>query len=182
MRNYVYSLGYQLRNLEEFVELLQAAGVSVVVDVRETAWSRKPGFSKTALAAGLAAVGIQYQHLPQAGNPKHLRAEATSHLACLEAYDAYLTEQPVTVAAVGEVLNRLLADGQTPCLICYERHPDDCHRSYLLRHWQGIAPKLAEVQHLAPDGAPRLVKPLRKATVEDLVGVGQVDALDTTTR
>lgn len=164
MKNCVYSLGYQLRNLDEFVALLQEAGVSVVVDVRETAWSRKPGFSKNALSAGLANAGIQYQHWPQAGNPKNLRTEAASHLAILQAYDAHLSQQPATVEVVAGALNQLLAEGHTPCLVCYERHPDDCHRSILLRHWQGLVPEAADVQHLAPDGAPRLVKPVKTKT------------------
>ena len=162
MKKLVYSLGYQLRALSEFVLLLQEARVTVVVDVRETAWSRKPGFSKTALAAGLEAAGIQYQHWPEAGNPKHLRAEAASHGACLEAYDAYLAQNPETVKTIGAGLSQLLADGSVPCLMCYERHPDDCHRSFLLRRWQRSARNFIEVQHLAPDGAPRLVKLVAK--------------------
>lgn len=178
----ICSLGYQLRNLDEFVDILKNADVSVVVDVRETAWSRKPGFSKKALAAGLRNAGIQYQHLPQAGNPKYLRAEASSHLACLEAYDSYLIEQPATVTAVGEVLHQLLAEKQTPCLVCYERHPDDCHRSYLLRHWQEMTDAPIEVQHLAPDGAPRLVKLPKKVKAASRVAAGAAYAVDTTGR
>lgn len=151
-----------MRDLNEFVALLRTAKVSIVVDVRETAWSRKPGFSKTALAAGLTAAGIQYQHWPRAGNPKQLRAEAATHVALLQAYDAYLTKEPKTVEIIGAGLNQLLADGHVPCLMCYERHPDDCHRSFLLRRWQQLAPEFIEVLHLAPDGAPRLVKPTAK--------------------
>ncbi|MHB1329333.1 MAG: DUF488 family protein [Gemmatimonadales bacterium] len=40
------TIGYEKRSLDEFSELLRSSGVEVVLDVRETAWSHKPGFSK----------------------------------------------------------------------------------------------------------------------------------------
>ncbi len=42
----LFTLGYQQRSLDEFVALLLEASIDVLVDVRETAWSHKPGFSK----------------------------------------------------------------------------------------------------------------------------------------
>jgi len=40
----------------------RALALRQVVDVRENPFSRKPGFSKTALAGALLAEGIEYVH------------------------------------------------------------------------------------------------------------------------
>jgi uncharacterized protein (DUF488 family) len=60
--------------------------VDVLVDVRETAWSHKPGFSKRGLEGALRVHGIAYVHARFAGNPKGLRVGAASHEECLRLY------------------------------------------------------------------------------------------------
>ena len=42
----LYTLGYEKRTLREFIAILTEAEIEILVDVRETAWSHKPGFSK----------------------------------------------------------------------------------------------------------------------------------------
>jgi uncharacterized protein (DUF488 family) len=42
----LFSVGYEGRDPSDFVELLQKNGVTVLLDVRLDAISRKPGFSK----------------------------------------------------------------------------------------------------------------------------------------
>ena len=88
------TIGYEKRSLEEYLHLLLDHGVEVVLDVRETAWSHKPGFSKTAFAQGLNGVGIEYFHLRIAGNPKWLREAAASHAECLQLYRSYVEGHP----------------------------------------------------------------------------------------
>lgn len=150
----VFSLGYQLRSVEDFVELLTGAGADVVVDVREVPWSRKPGFSKSPLTEALAQAGIAYEHAKFAGNPKSLRKAAPTHEDCLRSYAGYLAERPEIIEELDKVVSGHLTDGKSVCLVCYERHPRDCHRSILLDGWQSLG-REAEVVHLAPDGAPR---------------------------
>lgn len=150
----LYSLGYQLRSVDEFVQVLSRAGVDVVVDVREVPWSRKPGFSKTALEGALEAAGIAYEHARFAGNPKALRRAADSHEDCLASYAAYLDERPDLVAGLDGLVGEHLGGGRSVCLVCYERHPHDCHRSILIERLRGV--RQVEVVHLDPEGAPRL--------------------------
>ena len=63
MINGIVSVGYEGRQIDDFVAGLQRAGVRTVADVRLNAISRKPGFSKTRLRDALAAVGIGYVHM-----------------------------------------------------------------------------------------------------------------------
>ena len=154
----IYSLGYQLRDLEAFIQELSDAGVNAVLDVREVPWSRKRGFSKRQLSDGLAASGIEYLHARFAGNPKELRRSAPSHAECLRRYEQHLEASPDVLDQLDEMILPLLAQGDRVCLMCYERHPNDCHRSVLLRRWVDRLDKPVQVLHLGPDGAERLIK------------------------
>jgi uncharacterized protein (DUF488 family) len=67
------SLGYEGRSVGDLVDDLRSQYVAILVDVRLTPLSRKPGMSKRKLAAALAEAGIDYVHLPALGNPKDNR-------------------------------------------------------------------------------------------------------------
>lgn len=69
----IVSVGSEGRSVDELVDALADAGVSVLVDVRENAISRKRGLSKRALAEKLQARGITYVHEPTLGNPRDNR-------------------------------------------------------------------------------------------------------------
>ena len=51
----VWTVGYQDRTVDDVIDVLSTAGVEVLVDVRLTPLSRKPGLSKHRLAARLAS-------------------------------------------------------------------------------------------------------------------------------
>lgn len=149
------TIGYERRSLDEFIDLLLTNGVEVVLDVRESAWSHKPGFSKTAFSAGLGAAGIEYVHLRVAGNPKWLREAAGSHAECLALYRSYVEHHPEVMASLDETLREHGVSHRRIALTCFERHPDDCHRGVLAQEW--AAEHRAEVLHLGPDGCKRLI-------------------------
>ena len=151
----LFTLGYQQRTLAEFVSILVESRIDVLVDVRETAWSHKPGFSKSALQDVLAASGIEYIHADFAGNPKWLRANADSHRECLEWYSWYLDEFKEIVPAFEQLLAEQLRERKRVCVTCFERHADDCHRAILAAQWQARGAR--KVKHLATGGCERLL-------------------------
>jgi uncharacterized protein (DUF488 family) len=151
----LYTLGYEKRSIDEYLDLLLEAQISVLVDVRETAWSHKPGFSKMSLSAALDAVGIVYVHASFAGNPKALRIMAPTHVACLAAYRALLTADSSILPRFESLVGGFLREGAGVCLTCFERHAEDCHRSILAEAWQHRGRR--RVKHLAVDGCPRLI-------------------------
>src|SRR4051794_34147798 len=65
----LFTIGYEKRHLQELIEIVRAARITKVVDVRELPLSRVRGFSKSPLGAALHAAGIAYVHLREAGNP-----------------------------------------------------------------------------------------------------------------
>lgn len=151
----VFTLGYEQRNISQFLKLLREMRVDVLIDVRETAWSHKPGFSKGALAKAMKRAGIDYQHVRSVGNPKWIRSMADSHEECLSLYREYIEGVDGLVEGFLGFIAELVGQGLRVCLVCYERHPDDCHRGVLA----GLLEKhgAACVEHIAPDGRPRMI-------------------------
>src|SRR5687768_18157 len=70
------TIGYEDQSLDDVIGRLRKARVALVVDVRAVAASRRPGFSKSMLAATLAEHGIDYVHLRQLGTPREGRLAA----------------------------------------------------------------------------------------------------------
>jgi uncharacterized protein (DUF488 family) len=88
----VFTIGYEQATASAFFEALADAKVGLIVDVRAVAASRRPGFSKRQLAAGLDQHGIGYVHLQKLGTPKEGRLAARSGHAgeMLRIYERHL--------------------------------------------------------------------------------------------
>ena len=127
----VYTHGDQESTPDAVIGTLAAAGVTLLVDVRAVAASRRPGFSKRQLAAGVATVGIDYLHLRGLGTPPHGRLAARSgrQADLRRIFEAHLVTE--SAAAELDELARLVEGGRPVCLLCFERHADHCHRRIL---------------------------------------------------
>src|SRR5207244_7299289 len=66
----LFTIGYEQTPPKAVLDELENAGIKLLVDVRAVASSRRPGFSKNQLAAGLDQRGISYLHLRGLGTPK----------------------------------------------------------------------------------------------------------------
>lgn len=139
----LFTLGYQGISLGNYVETLRAAGVGVVLDVREKAWSYKRGFSKSQLERALADADIDYVHVKSAGNPKANRATATSTEECLARYRVHLAENPGCLDELLDHARSASNAGRPACLTCFEQEPEDCHRSILAEELVRLAPRIA---------------------------------------
>ncbi|MBC7168989.1 DUF488 domain-containing protein [Phenylobacterium sp.] len=124
----VATIGYEAKTQGEMIAQLKAAGVETVVDVRAVAASRRPGFSKTILAASLEAEGIGYEHLRGLGTPKAGReaARAGRTAEMREIFEAHLAE-PAAQVQLARAME--LARGRKIALLCYEAAACDCHRA-----------------------------------------------------
>lgn len=154
----LFTIGYQLRSADEVVSELVEAGVDVLIDVRETPWSYRPDFRAPSLRHRLIDAGIRYVHAKFAGNPKELRRSAATHEECLDSYALHVENTPDVISALQELLHDLWREGSRPCLMCYERHPADCHRSVLVELWSEATGTTPTLVHLEPEGAPRFTE------------------------
>lgn len=127
----IFTIGYEQTTMEAFLATLTQAGVAQVIDVRMLPLSRRPGFSKSSLAASLASVGIGYVHLKALGTPKPGRdAAKKGDRATMRAVYAGQLSLPEAQAQAAQML--ALAAERPSALLCYERDPHICHRTILL--------------------------------------------------
>ncbi len=150
----IFTLGYQGLNLQQYISVLEAADVAIVVDVRETAWSYKRGFSKFPLREGLSGAGIDYVHLKSAGNPSKNRKTARTTKECLSRYRRHLLSNPACLDELCNLLHSAKRDGRSICLTCFERHPHECHRSILVTELENRLSNLEPI-HLSIETADR---------------------------
>ncbi|MFD1704079.1 DUF488 family protein [Methylopila henanensis] len=127
----LFTIGYEGATPSALADALVEAGVEVLVDVRAVANSRRPGFSKRALAAGLDERGVGYLHLRALGTPADGRAAARAgrHAEMRAIFEEHLR----TEGAQGELrdLKELVRNGRRLCLLCFEREPEHCHRQMI---------------------------------------------------
>jgi uncharacterized protein (DUF488 family) len=138
------SVGYEGKTIGDLVERLVAQDVQVLVDVRLTPLSRKPGLSKTKLADALAAVGIRYVHHRALGNPKDNRAGfRAGEPASIQRYCEVLNGE-----AAGTALEHVveLLDGGVVALLCFEHDHAECHRAIVARRLLEVRPNTSVVQ------------------------------------
>lgn len=116
----IYTIGYEGATQADVIAALERAGVKRVIDVRQLPLSRRPGFSKSSLAASLAERGIDYVHLKALGTPKPGRdAAKKGDRATLESVYAGQLELPEAQAEA--VRMRVLAAEMPSALLCFER-------------------------------------------------------------
>jgi uncharacterized protein (DUF488 family) len=142
------TIGYEGAAVHGVVDALLEARIGLLVDVRIRAQSRKPGLSKTALAAELARAGIDYEHLRDLGTPLEIRAEfrAGNLERGRKQYRRYLRSDPAARAAMA-MLARFARERPT-AILCFERDPRTCHRHVICEEL--AAAHDLQVDHLQP--------------------------------
>jgi uncharacterized protein (DUF488 family) len=127
----IFTIGYQQATQAAVLLALREAGVEVLADVRARPLSRKPGFSKTALAAAVEEAGMEYRRFRHVGTPPEGREAARKgdYAMLAEVYAGQL-ELPEALAHMAEL--RELALEKRTCLLCYCREAGKCHRSLLI--------------------------------------------------
>ncbi len=129
--NRLFTIGYEQTPPKAVLDELESAGVKLLVDVRAVASSRRPGFSKSQLAAGLDERGISYLHLRGLGTPKNGREAARSgkYDVLHKIYAAHL-KTPQARQELDE-LSSLVKKSGPVCILCYERDHQHCHRQWI---------------------------------------------------
>ncbi len=124
----INTIGYQNATVRSFLDALEDAKVDLLIDVRAIAGSRRPGFAKTALAANLETVGIDYLHVRSLGTPAEGRAAARAERH-EEMRDIFREHLATAEAQSGlETVMDTVRSGRRVCLMCLEAEPEHCHR------------------------------------------------------
>jgi uncharacterized protein (DUF488 family) len=138
---HLVSLGYEGRTADELISAARRANVTVLVDVRQTPLSRKPGLSKRRLAAALEDAGIEYVHLRALGNPKENRAPFREGQPSSHRLFRSLLGAEDGAAAIQRVAD--LLDDEIVALLCFEREHNACHRHLVAEALREARPGLS---------------------------------------
>lgn len=142
----IFTLGYEKRSVENFLDILKSEGVTVVIDVRANPVSRKKGFSKKGLEVILKGHGIEYLHIKELGAPRALRDKLSSdgdYLSFFEEYKELITDR---LDVIRGLIDRLLKE--YGCLMCYEEQANNCHRSQIAGIIATMSPEEVRIEHL----------------------------------
>jgi uncharacterized protein (DUF488 family) len=128
----ILTIGHSTRTLDEFIKLLNAYGVTLVVDVRTVPRSRhNPQFNKETLPNTLKPYGIKCIHMPDIGglrHPKHDSINMAWKNSGFRGYADYMQTPEFNVNLLKIVA---LARENRLALMCAEALPWRCHRSLI---------------------------------------------------
>ena len=124
----LFTIGYQGRSLEQYLNILLKASVTVLCDVRRNAMSRKYGFAKKTLATACSGIGLRYEHLPKLGIESRQRQNLKTQDDFKALFGVYERDLlPMQSDAIRQILT-WLRSGESIALTCYEREAVQCHR------------------------------------------------------
>jgi uncharacterized protein (DUF488 family) len=143
----IYTIGYTKKSLEQFIHLLQHAGVDAVVDIRLRNTSQLAGFAKREDLRFLLRTGFAIEYEPRldlAPTPEIMDAyKATGDWPTYERdFLKLLAERDATTIG-----RELLATYRRLCLLCTEATPEHCHRRLVAEWWAEHLPDI-EILHL----------------------------------
>jgi uncharacterized protein (DUF488 family) len=128
----VLAIGNSTRTLDEFIALLKAHAVTLVVDVRTIPRSRhNPQFNEDSLPDSLKKASVGYVHMPGLGGLRHAKHDSLNvgwRNASFRGYADYM-QTPEFAEQIEELIQ--LANEHRIALMCAEAVPWRCHRSLI---------------------------------------------------
>ena len=142
----ILTIGHSTHPIGEFLGMLTAHGVELLIDVRTIPKSRRnPQFHQENLAAALEHAHLGYQHMPGLGGLRHPRKDSINtgwKNASFRGYADYMQ-----TPGFEESLRRLMdaAGGRRIVIMCAEAVPWRCHRSLIA---DALAARGITVEHI----------------------------------
>ncbi len=144
----LFSIGYEGKSLEHYLNQLIINDVKLLCDVRKNALSMKYGFSKSQLKHACENVGIAYIHIPELGIVSEKRQELNS----LNDYQVLFKEYELTVLIENKKhllsVNDLLKKYNRVALTCFEATECMCHRGRVVKTLANQPNWKIPIQHL----------------------------------
>ena len=128
----LFTIGYEGADIESFIDTLERAAVTHVIDIRDLPASRRRDFSKNILRQHLLDADISYSHFKPLGDPKPGRdAMRGGNVELFLSIFAEHMNKAEAQNALVEVGN--IAADEVCVLLCYERDPKHCHRTIVAK-------------------------------------------------
>jgi uncharacterized protein (DUF488 family) len=160
----ILTVGHSDRPLEQFLDLLHAHSITLVVDVRKMPRSRRnPQFNRDSLPLTLGESGIRYVDLPSLGGLRRRKPDSPNggwRNRSFQGYADYMLT-PEFEQGLNELLE--LSRGERAVLMCAEAVPWRCHRSLIA---DALTMRGIRVEHILGEGSTRRHTLTPWATVE----------------
>jgi uncharacterized protein (DUF488 family) len=130
--NPVFTIGHSTRPIEDFIALLKAHEIQLLVDVRTIPRSRhNPQFNRDTLPDSLRPAHIDYQHMPELGGLRHARKDSTNLAWRNLSFRGFADYMETPEFEKG--LEHLIEESRTrrTAIMCAEAVPWRCHRSLI---------------------------------------------------
>ena len=131
-RQAAFTIGHSTRSVQDFISLLLAHHIELIVDVRTVPRSRRnPQFNRENLPQSLQAAEIGYEHVAALGGfrrPSPQSSNAGWRNASFRGYADYM-QTAAFAAAIERLAER--AQRQRVAVMCAEAVPWRCHRSLI---------------------------------------------------
>ena len=164
-RPVIHTIGHSNHPAPRFIELLQEAGIHLVIDTRSVPYSRHvPTYNRETLSQNLARHDIEYRFMGDTlgGRPT---APALCHPGGRPNY-TLMAQQPQFQRATRHLVTQ--ARSTPMVLMCTEHDPLRCHRTLLVAH--AMQKQGADVRHIRRDGRqtshPDLLRSLVSSPVQ----------------
>lgn len=123
------TIGYEHKNIDEFLNILIQNNVNILIDVRHNPFSMNFQFIREKLKGYLESVDIKYVHIPELGIESHKR----KNLETKEDYAKLFLEYKKDIEGKREYLEKVIQLGKKNniALMCFEKDPSFCHRGII---------------------------------------------------
>ena len=144
----LFTIGYEGRTLEGYLNDLIAQNIQVLCDVRRNPISRKFGFSKRQLQGAVEGLGMEYIHIPELGIDSAKRRDLESDEDYRILFDDYTRTTLVDQQPALDRIAKLIRSGGRIALTCYEASPTSCHRGCVVEALRSRSEFRHRVMHL----------------------------------
>jgi uncharacterized protein (DUF488 family) len=132
MKPTIYTIGHSTYTVDEFVEMLRAFHIEMVVDVRSIPKSRhNPQFNKEELEKSLRKCNIDYMHLRLLGGLRHTTKASINTAWKKASFRGFADYMQTSEFAEGMEQVVVLAKEKRVAIMCSEALPWRCHRSLI---------------------------------------------------
>ncbi len=129
-RRALFTIGYEGKSIEHYVNCLIENGIAMLIDVRHNPFSMKYGFSKKQLRHITGECKIDYCHIPELG----IEGTARKHLVSTGEYRHLFANYRASLPEKTKALQRIQAmldKHKRVALTCFEKDHLCCHRNAL---------------------------------------------------
>ena len=128
----IFTIGYSTRSIKQFITMLKANSVTLLVDVRSIPKSRhQPDFNEQNLEKSLKKEGIKYVHAEDLGGLRKPKANSINTAwinKSFRGFADYMQTRKFT-SAVLKLIS--LSKTEKVAIMCAEGNPFRCHRSLI---------------------------------------------------